>query len=120
MFRSGRIGVALFILRLSLVGALSLRAYRAGPLIEAKFWLTLVVLLIASALAIGALTAVVCCLYCAAEIGLMLSAHTYDGTVLILSIQMAIALALLGPGAYSVDARIFGRRVIVLPPGGNQ
>ncbi len=28
----------------------------------------------------------------------------------------AIALALLGPGAYSVDAYRFGRRVLVLPP----
>jgi hypothetical protein len=28
----------------------------------------------------------------------------------------AIALALLGPGAYSVDARLFGRRVTVVPP----
>lgn len=27
-----------------------------------------------------------------------------------------IALALLGPGAYSVDAARFGRRVVVLPP----
>ena len=118
MFRSGRIGVALFILRLSLGGALSLRAYRAEAIMDSKLWLTVVVLIIASALAIGALTAVACCLCCAAEIGFMLSAHAYDESVLILSVPMAIALALLGPGAYSLDARIFGRRVIVLPRDG--
>lgn len=28
----------------------------------------------------------------------------------------AIALALLGPGAYSLDGRLFGRREIVIPP----
>ncbi|MGJ7506403.1 hypothetical protein [Variovorax sp. GT1P44] len=28
----------------------------------------------------------------------------------------ALALALLGPGAYSVDSYRFGRRVVVLPP----
>jgi hypothetical protein len=28
----------------------------------------------------------------------------------------AIALVLLGAGAYSVDARLFGRRRLVLPP----
>jgi hypothetical protein len=28
----------------------------------------------------------------------------------------ALALALLGPGAYSVDSRRFGRRLVVLPP----
>lgn len=29
---------------------------------------------------------------------------------------MAVAIPLLGPGAYSVDARLFGRREIVIPP----
>jgi uncharacterized membrane protein YphA (DoxX/SURF4 family) len=29
------------------------------------------------------------------------------------------ALALLGPGAYSIDARLFGRRVVVVPPRKN-
>jgi uncharacterized membrane protein YphA (DoxX/SURF4 family) len=28
----------------------------------------------------------------------------------------AVALAMLGPGAYSIDAYRFGRRVVVLPP----
>jgi hypothetical protein len=28
----------------------------------------------------------------------------------------AMALALLGPGAYSLDSYLFGRRVLVLPP----
>jgi hypothetical protein len=28
----------------------------------------------------------------------------------------ALALVMLGPGAYSIDARRFGRRVVVLPP----
>ena len=31
-------------------------------------------------------------------------------------IVMAIAIVLLGPGAYSLDARLFGRREIVIPP----
>jgi uncharacterized membrane protein YphA (DoxX/SURF4 family) len=29
----------------------------------------------------------------------------------------ALALALMGPGAYSMDSYRFGRRVVVLPPG---
>lgn len=31
-------------------------------------------------------------------------------------IAMALALALTGPGAYSLDARLFGRREITFPP----
>jgi uncharacterized membrane protein YphA (DoxX/SURF4 family) len=30
---------------------------------------------------------------------------------------MSIALVLLGPGAFSVDARLFGRREIIIPDG---
>jgi hypothetical protein len=30
--------------------------------------------------------------------------------------SMALATVLLGPGAYSVDARVFGRREIIIPP----
>jgi uncharacterized membrane protein YphA (DoxX/SURF4 family) len=40
-----------------------------------------------------------------------------DGKVASLEmIVMAVAVALLGPGAFSVDARLFGRREIVIPP----
>jgi uncharacterized membrane protein YphA (DoxX/SURF4 family) len=31
-------------------------------------------------------------------------------------IAMAVALVLLGPGAFSIDGRLFGRREIVIPP----
>jgi hypothetical protein len=30
-------------------------------------------------------------------------------------IVMSVAIAFLGPGAFSVDCRLFGRRVIVIP-----
>ena len=33
-----------------------------------------------------------------------------------LAMSIAIALVLLGPGAFSIDARRFGRREIVIPP----
>jgi uncharacterized membrane protein YphA (DoxX/SURF4 family) len=53
------------------------------------------------------------------------SALAPDASVadLVPSFVMAVAVVLLGPGAYSLDARLFGRREIVLPhaprrPGG--
>jgi uncharacterized membrane protein YphA (DoxX/SURF4 family) len=35
---------------------------------------------------------------------------------LVFAITMLVAIAGLGPGAFSVDARIFGRREIIIPP----
>jgi uncharacterized membrane protein YphA (DoxX/SURF4 family) len=37
----------------------------------------------------------------------------------ILVVTMAAAIACLGPGAFSLDARIFGRREIIIPPSSN-
>ena len=58
----------------------------------------------------------------AAAIALLLRGviwFTLDGGTAIVDLMGCldlIALALLGPGAYSVDAALFGRRVVVLPP----
>lgn len=37
-------------------------------------------------------------------------------TSLVFAVTMLIAIAGLGPGAFSVDARVFGRREIIIPP----
>jgi len=37
-------------------------------------------------------------------------------SAVVFAIVMMAAVALLGPGAYSVDARLFGRREIIIPP----
>jgi uncharacterized membrane protein YphA (DoxX/SURF4 family) len=34
----------------------------------------------------------------------------------IFGLAILLALAILGPGAYSIDARLFGRREIIIPP----
>jgi uncharacterized membrane protein YphA (DoxX/SURF4 family) len=68
-------------------------------------------------LAIGALTpylSFVVCVY--ALVNLFGTGSHLDELVLASLLLNAIALALLGPGAYSLDARLFGRRVVVVPP----
>jgi hypothetical protein len=115
MFPSGRPGIALVIVRLCLVGMLLLHAYRFGPMVSLS-WSMPVLVLIAIALCVGVVTAIASMLYCVAEVAFLLTVTGFDATVLMISIPVAIALVLLGPGAYSLDARMFGRRVIVLPP----
>jgi len=47
----------------------------------------------------------------------MVAGNLFDGKLASFEmIVMATAIVLLGPGAYSMDARLFGRREIVIPP----
>ena len=71
--------------------------------------------LMAALLVVGLVTPYVSALVCmAAAVNLALGSNAVIASH-ILPICEAAALALLGPGAYSVDARLFGRRVVVLP-----
>ncbi len=117
MFPSGRPGIALVIVRLSLAGTLLRHAYRCGPTASLS-WSVPVLILIALALSVGVATTIASTLYCLAEVA-FLTITGFDASELMLSIPVAVALALLGPGAYSLDARMFGRRVILLPPDNN-
>ena len=62
----------------------------------------------------GLMTPFVAVLVAAGGIGIALTG-VFDSYVLITNqIVLSIALALLGPGAFSVDARMFGRREITI------
>ena len=76
----------------------------------------LAITLISFALSIGLLTPV------AAMTGLLLHGMIWVHTDTVRVIAAVIvtldvlALAMLGPGAYSIDAWRFGRRIVVIPP----
>ena len=72
--------------------------------------------LITLGLLLGFLTPVLSIIACLAAAANLLLADQSIEVVYILRILLAAALFFLGPGAYSVDARLFGLRVTVVPP----
>ena len=114
MFPAGAPGIALLILRIALAAAI-LDRYSdfAQPSVHPILCLALAAQGIL--LCIGFLTPFVSVITCMFAIGLLLAGPA-DARFLTLCGLNAAAIALLGPGAYSLDARLFGRREIVFQP----
>lgn len=114
MFPTGGPGLALLLLRISVAATFAIEAvHQLGA--SSSYWLFAVVLLISLSLTIGWMTPILSvvvgvCTAVSLVINLRLE------LVLVTLILNSAALALLGPGAYSLDARMFGRRVVVVTP----
>jgi uncharacterized membrane protein YphA (DoxX/SURF4 family) len=74
-------------------------------------------------LVVGLMTPVIGALVAAGVVGIALSIlprsvpTLFDSlSSLILGLTVLVAIVSLGPGAFSLDARLFGRREIIIPP----
>jgi len=112
MFPTGLPGLALLLLRTSVATALVVSSYTQNI----PDWLQATAILVAVGLFAGYLTPLV------AVGALVVQAFIWSGLGIdtatwaaVISLD-AIALALVGPGAYSVDAYLFGRRMVLPPP----
>ena len=113
-FPAGWPGVGLLLLRM-LVGvtliAQTVTQVRSSELSVAGWLLASVILLSAGSLLLGFVTPVTAIL-----IGLVSITFAFSSLVQLIDIVvLSAAIALLGPGAFSIDARMFGRREILIP-----
>lgn len=110
-FPGGSAGVGLVLLRLSVAG--SLTTMLLGSTVVGA-WMLFLTILVSIGLCAGFLTRILAGLSILAVI-INLVSESVAPPLAILNLADAIALALIGPGAFSVDARLFGRRTVVLP-----
>ncbi|HEV8331963.1 MAG TPA: hypothetical protein VGQ22_11125 [Steroidobacteraceae bacterium] len=108
MFPPGLPGLALILLRSSVTLGLLLA--------DLDGWARVGGILISVALFVGYLTPLAAAAALALHGIAWISAGVDSTAVAVVFALDAIALALLGPGAYSIDSHRFGRRLVVLPP----
>lgn len=115
MFPTGWPGVALLLLRVALSANVAYGALELRATLDIA-WVLALFATIAAALGLGLLTPFTAFFAACFEILLW---HFSLGTVAALhvcAIFVAAALAMLGPGGYSLDAKLFGRRQVIFPP----
>ncbi len=116
MFPAGIAGVALLLLRATVAATLVVNGTQHGSSATSLGWLVLISLP-AIFMVVGFLTPYACLVACLMQVSILsgsIGANAFD---LLISMLNSGILAVLGPGAYSVDARAFGRRIVMFPPG---
>jgi uncharacterized membrane protein YphA (DoxX/SURF4 family) len=115
MFPAGAPGIALLLLRLSVAAMLFIDP-SGRVLWPAALWLSVVSLVAAIALAAGFLTPILALICGALKVYALIGTAHGIAPLIVLALLLSLAVAMLGPGAYSLDAKMFGRRVVLLPP----
>jgi hypothetical protein len=103
-------------------GLLLLRACAAGMLIRNSIldatgsipiWEIAAVSILAGAFCFGVFTPVSCCISALLQIFVLLRGHQPNPLHFVFTFCVTASLFLLGPGAFSIDSRLFGRRLIL-------
>lgn len=112
MFAGGTAGIALLALRVCGAGSLAVCAVTHG-LFAVPGWTLLGVGAILVLLGVGFMTPIACVAAGLIETYCLRNASGIDEWQMVFALLVFVALGLIGPGAYSVDAKLFGRRLIV-------
>ncbi len=111
-FPRGSAGIGLLMLRLAVCMQLLSESNCGGA---PPWWQATLVTVVALTLALGVLTPAAGALSAVFHVLCLSHASWAHAAPLMIAAMTAIALVLIGPGAYSADARLFGRRRLVLP-----
>jgi hypothetical protein len=115
MFPTGLPGAALFLLRIAVIGMLLDSTVQSSSTGNISPWRTVALVMISLLIFCGAFTPI------ASVLSIILESIYWPLWDRLRSLEFSlqalvmIALFLLGPGAYSIDSKMFGRRLI-LPP----
>ncbi len=112
MFPGGMAGLGLIILRICAVSSLLTIAFSRGSLAFAS-WAGVGLGLLALLMAVGALTPAACAVGALVETSYLLHRQGIDTRYVVFALLAIASLGLLGPGAFSIDAMFFGRRLII-------
>jgi hypothetical protein len=113
MFPGGMAGLGLAILRICAVSSFLTIAFGSGPVAFAS-WAGVGLGLLSLLMVVGALTPVACIVGAMVEASYLLHRQGTGTRYTVLALLVIAALGLLGPGAFSIDARLFGRRLIIV------
>ena len=112
MFPAGAAGWGLLLLRLCAAGMLA-HVSISNESVPNATWEVTGTIILAGALCLGALTPIACSVSAVAQVIIALRAHQSDPFQFAFSLSVTVVVFLLGPGAFSLDSRLFGRRLIV-------
>jgi hypothetical protein len=116
MFPTGAAGAGLLLLRMSIAVTLLTDGTAHWALVK-SLGILIAICLTATFLCLGFLTPYCSVLYCLLESATLWATGSPNALHLVLSIATGIAVSMLGPGAYSLDARFFGRRLLSVSSG---
>src|ERR1700761_6994056 len=111
MFPAGLPGVALLLLRIAIAGLLSVSTLSNAPAESIPAWMAISVGITCLLLIIGALTPLASLTAVAIEATLWLRTDGLTSASLALDMLVSLSMFFLGPGAYSLDSKMFGRRL---------